>query len=91
MESYRIESPTNVTLTILNTGSIAVNLASYTVRDSNGAQFDNTSWTGPLIDPNQNMTANILIDGKSFTFQPTSTYTIIVVTSRSNPFTFTIT
>jgi len=34
--------------------------------------------------------ANILIEGNAFTFQTGNSYTIIVITSRNNQFTFTV-
>lgn len=90
MESYKVNSPTNLTMTLQNTGWIAVDLVSYKVTDSSGAYFANTTWTGPTVNPNQAASANILIDGKAFNFQTGPTYTITVVTSRTNIFTFTV-
>lgn len=90
MESYKVNSPTNVTLTLMNTGPMVIQLVSYTVSTPNSAHFANTNWTGPVINPSQNVNATILIDGKTFTFQSVPTCTITVVTSRNNPFTFTV-
>src|SRR6184192_1550207 len=89
--STNVNSPTNVTLRIINTGSVAVSLASYYVKDANGQTYANSNWAGPNISPNTTLSLNLLIDGKSFSFQHGSSYAIIVVTSRNNQYTFTVT
>ena len=90
MLSYRVNSPTNLTLTLENTGPERVYLSAYKVAGPNGVYFANTSWTGPSIGPNQDSTANILIDGKAFTFQSSQTYTITITTSRNTQFPFQV-
>ncbi len=90
MESYKINSPTNATLTILNNGELTVNFWYYNVSQSNGATFTHANWTEPMLAPNQAFDANILIAGAPFTFQSGSSYTITVVTTRNNPFHFTV-
>jgi hypothetical protein len=91
MQSYHVNSPTNVTLTLINAGSLGLHLVAYNVTESGGATYSNTSWTGLLMQPNQVATTNILIDGQSFTFQYPSAYTVTIITSRNNYFDVTIT
>ena len=90
MESYRLNSPTNVTLSIRNTGTASVSLVDYYVKDSAGDLYSSTNWAGPLAAPNALMQANIIIDGNAVIFQTGNTYTITVITSRNQGFTFTI-
>ena len=90
MDSYKINSPTNATLTIRNTGWTGIGFSSYTVSQSNSVQYTYNNWTEPMLQPNQAFSANILIEGAPFTFQPSYSYTVTVVTTRNNLFTFTI-
>jgi hypothetical protein len=90
MQSYVVNSPTNVTLTLRNTGLIRVALVAYKVAEPSGVYFANTTWTGPTIDPNQVATANILISGTAFTFQSSTSYTITITTSRNTQLQFAI-
>jgi hypothetical protein len=90
MMSYAMNSPTNVTLKIINSGSAAVFLASYYVRNSNGQAYATNNWLGPTISPSAIIPVNILIDGNSFTFTAGNSYTVIIVTSRNNQYTFTV-
>jgi len=87
--SSTLNSPTNITLQIINTGSVQFSLASYSVQNANGRIYSNNSWSGPTIAPNAIRTTNLLIDGNAFTLQSGS-YTITLITSRNNVFTFTI-
>jgi hypothetical protein len=88
--SYTMNSPTNVTLKIINSGSAAASLASYYVRNSNGQAYTTTKWLGPTISPSAIVPVNILIEGNSFTFTAGNSYTVIFVTSRNNQYTFTV-
>jgi len=92
----------NATLSIRNTGSAAITLASYYVKDSAGDQYARTAWAvGPTMNPNALGTALILINttcgsgctltGTAFTFNQGNAYTILVITSRNNQFSFTVT
>jgi hypothetical protein len=100
-------SGTNMTLNLRNTGSAAITFASYYVKDSNGNQYSRTNWaTGPnaqttATNPNQLDVVFILIGstcgsgcantGSAFTYTAGYSYTVIVVTSRNNQFSFTVT
>jgi FlaG/FlaF family flagellin (archaellin) len=107
----------NVTLNLRNTGTSAITLASYYVKDNNGNQWANLAWqtNGPdipaAIAPNAVKSVMITIgnggapggpggycgsscslSGSGFTtFQSGYSYTIVVVTSRNNQFSFTVT
>jgi hypothetical protein len=90
MESYKVNSPTNATLTMRNTGWLSIGFSYYQVSQSNSAMFTHLNWTEPILPPNQALDATVVISGASFTFQPGTSYTITIVTLRNNPFTFTI-
>jgi hypothetical protein len=87
--SHTLNSPTNVTLKIINSGSVAVTITSYEVSNSNGQVYTNPNWSGPTLAPNAITPINILIDGKAFTFQSGYAYNVMVVT-RNYHFDFTI-
>ena len=89
--SSTVNSPTSVTLKIINTGSVGVSLVSYYVKDSNGQTYASNNWSGPTMSPNTTVSVNLLVDGKAFTFQAGSNYNIGMVTSRNNQYTFTVT
>jgi hypothetical protein len=91
VETSQVNSPTNVTLNIRNTGSVVLSLVSYSVKDSLSNQFTKTNWTTPYMNPNQLTAINIVIDGSAFTFQHGYSYTITVTSARNNLFTFTLT
>ena len=88
--SSTLNSPTNITIQIINTGSVAISLTSYYVQNANGRVYSNNNWSGPTIGPNAIVTTNLLIDGTGFTFQSGSYYTITLITSRNNQFGLTI-
>jgi hypothetical protein len=87
--SHNVNSPTNVTLNVMNAGSVTVNLVSYYVDNVRGQTYANTNWSGPTLPPNTVTPMNILIDGSAFTFQSGDTYTVAVVTSGNYRYTFT--
>src|SRR5213596_2082601 len=100
LESYAFPSTNNVTLYLRNTGTCNVSLVTYNVADGSGDQYDLVTWSGPTITPNNVKATTILIgsacpsctlSGTAFSFQTGSSYTIVIVTSRSNQFTFTVT
>jgi hypothetical protein len=91
VETSTVNSPTSLTLNIRNTGEVGISLDRYSVKDSIGNQYTKMNWTSPFVSPNQLAAFNIVIDGSAFTFQSKNTYTIALITTRNNMFTFTIT
>ena len=122
MEFSGFNSNYNVTLNLRNTGSVAINLATYYVKDATGNQYARTAWATDSnnvgnnrppaagINPNGLGTLFITIGtgtspagqcGASCTYSGTAgafptfnsgfAYTIVVVTSRNNQFSFTVT
>lgn len=91
IETSQVDSPTNLNLTIRNTGTVALTLVNYNVRDSVGNQYTKTNWAGPTFGPNSVRAVNIVIDGSVFTFQSRNTYTITLTSARNNLFQLTIT
>jgi len=89
MTSYQINTPTNLTLNLMNPGNVAVALIAYYVKDSSGNQYSNGNWSGPSIAPGASISINILIDGRAFTFHAGMYYTVEIVTLHRY-FTFTI-
>ncbi len=90
METFRVNSPTNMTLNIRNIGRGTTTLVSYNVKDQPGNTFALPNWSGPTIESGELASVNILIDGQVFTFQPGSTYMIEILTSENNYFSFQI-
>ena len=90
VETSHINSPTNMTLNIRNSGAASVGFVSYKVQ-YNANQFTNMNPTEPSIGIIQVAAITIVIDGSTFTFQSKNTYTIALTTTRNNIFTFTIT
>ncbi len=91
---------TNVTINIRNTGTVSTQLVTYYVKDANSNQYAKTGWTGPTINPNGvNPTSfpigasctGCVLTGSAFTFVAGNSYTVNVVTSRNNQFSFTVT
>jgi len=91
IQSYRINTPTNLTLNILNAGASPKALIACYVKDSNGAQCANGNWSGQTLPPAIAISVNILIDGRAFTFQTGMSYTVTIVESTYDQFTFAIT
>ena len=100
LDGYSFFSGTNVTLILGNIGNVSVSLVSYYVVDALGNQYALTTWSGPTIAPGASFPAQILIGascpnctltGSPFTFTPGQSYRILIVTSRNNQFTFTVT
>ena len=104
LETYAFpsNSSTSVILNLRNAGTISTTLASYYVKDSSGNQWAQTNWNGPSINPNAVGTTTITIGSScngcvytggsgAFThFNSTYTYTISVVTTRNNLFTYAV-
>ncbi len=90
LETRSVNTPTNMTLNILNTGSLWVSLVSYSARPSSSQTYSNSTVAGLSFGPNTLLAVNIVIDGGRFTFQPGTSYTIMLLTSRNNQFYFTV-
>jgi hypothetical protein len=89
--SATVNSPTNMTVQIWNTGSVAIWLISYHVTYSTYSQpYQSNNWLGPTLGPSTYATINLLIDGNAFTFQSGTYYSITFVTSRNSQFSSTL-
>ncbi len=64
LESYAFTSSTNATLSIRNTGTATVTMASYYVKDASGNTYENLAWSGPMISSNQ-VGATVILIGSS--------------------------
>src|SRR6267143_3183207 len=85
-----VNSPTNMTVQITNTGSVAIILTSYYVRNPYSQPYENSNWSGLTAPPGRVVSANLLIDGNAFTFHSGTYYTVTLITSRNNQFNFSI-
>jgi hypothetical protein len=104
MDTYAFPTTTNpansnVTITLRNAGTVAVTFASYYVKNATGTTFTQAGWTsGPTIQPNTPGLANIGVgcagcgsfSTSSFTFVSGNSYTVTLVTSRNNQFSFNV-
>jgi FlaG/FlaF family flagellin (archaellin) len=105
LENTSFTNGTYTTLFIRNTGTAAVSFVTYYVKDANQNQYSRTSWTGAPtnqavngliqtvinINPTSYTAPNTAPGGaNNFQFQPGNSYTVVVITSRNNQFTFTI-
>src|SRR5712692_4081205 len=103
MDTYGFPTTTppnsNVSLTLRNAGTVAVTFASYYVKNATGTTFTQSAYTlGPTIQPNTPGIANIGVgctgcgsfSTSSFTFVSGNSYTVTLVTSRNNQFSFTV-
>ncbi len=99
IENSSFSNSTAATLYLRNTGTTSINLTTYYVKDNANNQYSRTIWTGPTISPNGLATTYVNIgascsactlQGTAFTFTTGNSYTVVVVTSRKNQFTFTI-
>lgn len=99
IENSAFSNSTAATLYLRNTGTASISLITYYVKDNSNNQYSRTTWTGPTISPNALATTYVNIgascssctnQGSTFTFVAGNSYTVIVVTSRNNQFTFTI-
>jgi hypothetical protein len=92
-------SNNNVTLYLRNTGTAAVTITTYYVKDAFGNQYAKLNWVGPQSSPATLATATLLISsactgcvttGTAFTFATGNSYTVTIVSSRNGQFTFSI-
>jgi len=101
--TFSLTSPTNLTISLRNSGNTPITLQSYSVTDPSGDTWTLASWTGPTISPSNIGRATILIgsscnnciySGTPFLFQQFVAghiYMIIVTTKLNNQFTFMVT
>ncbi len=78
---YHVNSPTNVTVGMVNVGTVEISLISYSINDSSNHQFVSTNWSGLTIARGATVTTGLLIDGASFTFQTANGYVITLISS----------
>ena len=101
MDTFAFPNNNNVTLTLRNAGTVAVTFSSYYVKNATGTTYTQSGWTwGPTIQPNAPGLANIGITAgcvgcgsfstSSFTFVSGNSYTVTLVTSRNNQFSFNV-
>jgi flagellin-like protein len=100
-DSYAWPSTTSVSINIRNAGSGNVTLNAYYITDSSGNTWQNLAMTPVTIPPNTatsgtqlsiNCGSNCQLTGSGFaTFTSGYSYTVKVVTTKNNPFTFTVT
>jgi hypothetical protein len=85
---------------IRNTGNVPVQLTAYYVIDTSGDYYHLTPYSGPTIPLTQVAAVYVAIgsscpsctlSGSAFTFMAGYSYTIILVTSTNQQFTFTVT
>jgi hypothetical protein len=88
--SLIVNSPTNMTVQIVNTGSVAISLLSYNVRNTFSQPYGSNNWSGPNVAPNVYANITLLIDGNAFTFHSGSYYTVTLITARNNQFSSTM-
>jgi hypothetical protein len=103
LSGYFVNSPTSLTLSLLDNGNTPVTLQSYSVTDISGDVWTLANWTGPTLSPGNIGPAVILIGSSCSTctyngitglfqqFVAGHTYTIKVTTRLNNQFTFIIT
>ena len=93
IEGYTSNYNNNLTLFVRNSGTTAVTLVSYSVKDAAGDKYTLTSWAGPTIAPTALVSVKIYIGsacsscvltGNPFMFAGGNTVTL--VTSRANQF-----
>jgi flagellin-like protein len=105
LDSSAFGNGTSLTLYIRDSGSAAVSFQTYYVKDSSGNTYtqSNANWVGNpgSITPNTVAATSIYIgancspactqSGSVFTFTSGYSYTVTIVTSRNNQFTYTVT
>ena len=100
VEFAYVNSPTNMTLTIRNTGSVTSTLVSYYVTDARGDKYSLATWNGPIITPNGVGIGTVLIGascarcvltGAAFSFTPGNSYGVTLVTRYNSQFLVTVT
>lgn len=104
LETYSFTGTETVNLNIRNTGTAAITLITYYVKDTAGNQYSRTTWTGPSGAPNTLLAPNpatVTIGtacatctyagtGTGFAFVSGNSYTVTVITSRNAQFNFQV-
>jgi flagellin-like protein len=103
-DSFNYGPTSNITIFIRNSGSATVSLQTYYVKDNSGSQYTSPStWKAGPIAPNAVNATVINIGttlcpsctysgaGTGYTFVSGNSYTITVVTTRNNQFTWSLT
>ncbi|TMI08034.1 hypothetical protein E6H34_06500 [Candidatus Bathyarchaeota archaeon] len=88
----------NVTLIAQNSGTVATTFTTYYVKNATGTTWTQTAWSwAPTIQPNSPGTIQIGLNvaggsysTSTFYFVPGNSYTVTLVTSRNNQFTFSV-
>ena len=95
LNSLQVNSPTSIIIGITNTGSLNLGLASYYLKDTKGDMYWNQTGSVPFLGPGGVATVNLsltgTLTGQPFQFQSRQTYTVELVTTRNNPFTYAFT
>ena len=95
-------SGTSMTAYINNLGTANATLQTYYVKDSNGNsyQYSYATGAGPTIAPNANLAitfkigvscSSCALSGSAYTFTSGYSYTVLMITTRNNQFTFSVT
>jgi hypothetical protein len=89
--SFRVNSPTNVTVVISNIGTANSAVSEYIVRDPSGNSYTNSTPSWPTLAPGATVTVNILLagqlSGQPFQFQSGKIYSVSVISVRNNQYT----
>jgi FlaG/FlaF family flagellin (archaellin) len=102
MNSNAFPNNNNVTLYLQNSGSVAITFTTYYAKNATTGSFTQSAYTwGPTIQPNQPGIVQICVSttncgggtftAGTFSFVSGNAYTITLVTSRNNQFTFSVT
>jgi hypothetical protein len=101
MQGYSFSSGTNMTINLTNNGSNPVHIGGYKIADSQADQYSGSPQNGFLyVNLNSTLPVGLFIGaacwrcaltGSPFTFDIGQTYTITIITYRSNEFTFNVT
>jgi len=99
--SGAFSSSTNMTAYINNLGTANATLQTYYVKDSNGNSYQYSyASNAPTIAPNKSVPINFPIgntcpsctlSGSAYTFTSGYSYTVLMITTRNNQFTFSVT
>ena len=99
--SGAFSSSTNMTAYINNLGTANATLQTYYVKDSNGNSYQYSyASNAPTIAPNKSVPINFpigstcpscTVSGSAYTFTSGYSYTVLMITTRNNQFTFSVT